>query len=133
QFGLERIRRDWETLIDGGIEDLWLSDSNFGALPEDLEKARLIVELKETRGAPRTFQTSWSKSHNSRVQEIVLTLHKAGLLQHYNLALQTLTPEALELSRRRNMRSNRYEPIAKAMAEHGVQIATELIWGLPGD
>ena len=133
QFSLERIRRDWETLIAGGIEDLWLSDSNFGALPEDLQKAQMIVELRRTRGAPRTFQTSWSKSHSSRVQEIVLTLHEAGLLQHYNLALQTLTPKALELSNRRNMRSNRYEPIAKSMAEAGVQIATELIWGLPGD
>ena len=52
---------------------------------------------------------------------------------HYNLALQTLTPLALKLSNRKNMRSNQYEPIAKAMAEQGVTIATELIWGLPGD
>jgi hypothetical protein len=63
----------------------------------------------------------------------VLLLHNHGLLQHYNLALQTLTPLALKLSNRKNMRSNRYEPIAKSMAEQGVQIATELIWGLPGD
>ena len=29
-----------------------------------------------------------------------------GLLFHYNLALQTLTPLALKLSNRKNMRSN---------------------------
>ncbi|MFW5926263.1 MAG: hypothetical protein ACOCV4_08865, partial [Myxococcota bacterium] len=52
---------------------------------------------------------------------------------HYNLALQTLTPLALQLSNRKNMRSNQYEPIAQAMAARGVPIATELIWGLPGD
>jgi hypothetical protein len=56
-----------------------------------------------------------------------------GLLFHYNLALQTLTPLALKLSNRKNMRSNHYEPVAKSMAENGVTIATELIWGLPGD
>jgi hypothetical protein len=60
-------------------------------------------------------------------------LHAHGLLQDYNLALQTLTPEALRLSNRRNMRSNKYEPIATEMTAQGVPIATELIWGLPGD
>jgi len=133
QHSIERIRSDFERLIAGGVQDIWLCDSNFGALHEDLDKAKLIVELRERTGNPSTFATSWSKTHNDRVQEIVLLLHKHGLLQHYNLALQTLTPLALQLSNRKNMKSNRYEPIAKAMAEQGVQIATELIWGLPGD
>ncbi len=133
QHSLERIASDFERLIEGGVQDIWLCDSNFGALAEDLDKAKIIVGLRERTGRPSTFQTSWSKTHNDRVQEIVLLLQKHGLLQHYNLALQTLTPLALKLSNRKNMRSNRYEPIAKAMAEEGVQIATELIWGLPGD
>ena len=133
QHSLARVRSDFERLIEGGVQDIWLCDSNFGALPEDLDKARIIVELRERTGRPSTFATSWSKTHNDRVQEIVLLLQRHGLLQHYNLALQTLTPLALKLSNRKNMRSNRYEPIAKQMAEQGVQIATELIWGLPGD
>ncbi|MFW6085820.1 MAG: B12-binding domain-containing radical SAM protein, partial [Myxococcota bacterium] len=133
QFGLDRIRSDFERLIDGGIQDIWLCDSNFGALREDLDKARIIVDLRRRTGRPSTFQTSWSKNHNQRVQDIVYLLHENGLLQHYNLALQTLTPLALQLSNRKNMRSNQYEPIAQAMAARGVPIATELIWGLPGD
>jgi hypothetical protein len=133
QHSLERVRSDFERLIEGGVQDIWLCDSNFGALREDLDKARIIVELRERTGRPSTFATSWSKTHNELVQEIVLLLQRHGLLQHYNLALQTLTPLALKLSNRKNMKSNRYEPIAKAMAEQGVQIATELIWGLPGD
>lgn len=133
QFSLQRIRSDMRRLVDGGIQDIWLSDSNFGALREDLEKTKIIVALREETGLPYTFATSWSKSHNSRVQEIVLLLQRNGLLQNYNLALQTLTPLALKLSNRTNMRSNRYEPIAKEMTRAGVPIATELIWGLPGD
>jgi len=133
QFSLARIRSDFERLIEGGVEDLWMCDSNFGAMTEDLEKAKMAVELKKRTGRPQTFQTSWSKTHNQRVQEIVQLLHENGLLFHYNLALQSLTPLALKLSNRRNMRSNQYEPIAKQMSERGVPIATELIWGLPGD
>lgn len=133
QFSLERIQVDLERAIAGGVQDIWLCDSNFGALKEDLAKAQVICALRQRTGRPYTFATSWSKAHSPRVQQIVLLLQRHGLLQNYNLALQTLTPLALKLSRRTNMRSNRYEPIAKAMTREGVPITTELIWGLPGD
>lgn len=133
QWPMERIRADWEKIVAAGIRDIWLADSNFGALKQDLEKAQLIVELKEKTGLPLSFASSWSKAHTPQVQEIALLLHRNQLLPHYQLALQTLTPEALRLSNRQNMSSNEYRPIAKRMSELGVPIAAELIWGLPGD
>jgi tRNA A37 methylthiotransferase MiaB len=133
QHSIARIRSDFERLVAGGVNDIWLCDSNFGALAEDLEKARILVELRERTGKPATFGTSWSKSHNRRVQEIVLLLMKHEMLQQYVLALQTLTPLALELSNRKNMKNNHYEPIVKDMVERGVPVSAELIWGLPGD
>ena len=102
-------------------------------MKQDLAKARILVELKERTGLPVSFATSWSKKHSRQVQEIALLLHKHQLLPHYQLALQTLTPEALRLSNRQNMSSNEYKPIARSMSEQGVPIAAELIWGLPGD
>jgi hypothetical protein len=133
QWPLSRIRQDWEQIVAAGIKDIWLADSNFGALKQDLEKAQFIVELKDRVGLPLSFATSWSKKHSRQVQEIALLLHRNGLLPPYQLALQTLTPEALRLSNRQNMSSNEYEPIAKRMSEQGVPVAAELIWGLPGD
>lgn len=133
QLPMERIKDDWEKIIAAGIANIWLADSNFGALKDDLAKTELICELKQRTGLPSTFATSWSKKHSPKVQEIVLKLHQHGLLPHYQLALQTLTPLALKLSNRKNMSANQYEPIAKQMAEAGVPIAAELIWGLPGD
>ena len=133
QWSLERVRQDWEKIVAAGIKNIWLADSNFGALKQDLDKARVVVELKQRTGLPLSFATSWSKKHSRRVQEIALLLHSNRLLPHYQLALQTLTPEALRLSNRQNMSSNEYQPIAKQMSEQGVPIAAELIWGLPGD
>ncbi len=133
QWPMQRIRDDWEAIVAAGIKNIWLADSNFGALKLDRDKAELIVDLKARTGLPLSFATSWSKKHSRQVQEIVLLLHRSRLLPHYQLALQTLTPEALRLSNRQNMSSNEYEPIAKSMAEQGVPIAAELIWGLPGD
>ena len=119
--------------MDAGIKNIWLTDSNFGALKEDVEKARVLCEIKQRTGLPNTFATSWSKKHGSRSQEIVLLLHQNNLLPHYHLALQTLTPLALELCHRTNMDANKYEPIAREMAKARVPIACELIWGLVGD
>ncbi len=133
QFPLERIRRDFEQLAAGGIQDFWLCDSNFGALREDLDKARIVIDLHRSTGLPRSFATSWSKNHNARVHEVVRELHAAGLLSHYHLALQTLTPLALDLAHRRNMRANDYEPVVRRLAAEGIPVAAELIWGLPGD
>jgi hypothetical protein len=133
QWSMERVRSDWERIVAAGIKDIWLADSNFGALKQDKAKAELLVELKDRTGLPVSFATSWSKKHSRQVQEIALLLHSKQLLPHYQLALQTLTPEALRLSHRQNMSSNEYAPIAKSMSEQGVPIAAELIWGLPGD
>jgi len=133
QWSLQRIRNDWEKIIAAGIKDIWLADSNFGALKQDLDKTRILIDLKDRTGLPVSFATSWSKKHSRQVQEIALLLHSRQLLPHYQLALQTLTPEALRLSNRENMSSNEYRPIAKSMSEQGVPIAAELIWGLPGD
>lgn len=132
-FPIERLKHDWEKIAKAGIPNIWLADSNFGALKSDIDKARIICDLKQRYDLPRTFATSWSKKHSPRVQEIVLMLHEHGLLPHYQLALQTLTPLALELCHRENMAANEYEPIARRMAESGIPVSAELIWGLPGD
>jgi len=132
-FSAERVRADWNRIVDAGIKNIWLTDSNFGALREDVEKARALCEIKQRTGLPNSFATSWSKKHGSRSREIVLMLHANNLLPHYHLALQTLTPLALELSHRKNMDANKYEPIAREMAKARVPIACELIWGLIGD
>jgi len=132
-FSVERIRQDWNHIVDAGIKNIWLCDSNFGALKEDVDKARVLCEIKQRTGLPHTFATSWSKKHGPRSQEIVLLLHENNLLPHYHLALQTLTPLALELCHRENMSANKYEPIAREMAKARVPIACELIWGLIGD
>ena len=133
QHSLDRIRSDLEKLVAGGIRDIWLCDSNFGALREDLDKAKIILDLKERTGRPAALFASWSKNHNQRVQQIALLLQRNGLLTQYVLSLQTLTPLALKLSNRQNMRNNEYEPIVKRMTEEKVPIHAELIWGLPGD
>jgi hypothetical protein len=133
KYDHERVRRDAEKLAAGGVETYFICDANYGLFPEDESLAAHLADLKRRYGAPRTIGTSWAKNHSERVRSIVRLFHREGLLLHYHLALQTVTPKALELSNRRNMKSNDYEPIAREMAAEGIPIAAELIWGLPGE
>jgi hypothetical protein len=133
QYSLERVRSDLTRLVEGGVEEIFFSDSNFGALREDVEKAECLIDLRQRFGLPLSFATCWSKAHNARVQGIARRLHHSGLLEHYTLSLQTLTAAALKTSRRENMSINQFRRIAAEMAHDGVPITSELIWGLPGD
>lgn len=131
RFPLERVERDLQLLVEKGVEGILFCDSNFGALPDDPDKARQLIALKQRYGRPIHFATCWSKNHNARVQSVVRDLHGAGLLEHYTMALQTLTPEALALSDRVNMRD--YADVVKRTVADGIPIVSELIWGLPGE
>ncbi len=133
RLSAERIRQDLETIGRGGIQDVWICDSNWGALKQDLTTAELLADIRRRTGLPSMIGASWDKRHGKRTQQMALLLHRHGMLQNYNLALQTLTPLALELSHRTNMPIERYRSLAKSMSEAGVPVAAELIWGLPGD
>ncbi|MEJ6538754.1 MAG: cobalamin-dependent protein, partial [Halioglobus sp.] len=54
-FSVDRIRHDWNFIVDAGIKNIWLTDSNFGALREDVEKAKALCEIKQRTGLPHTF------------------------------------------------------------------------------
>lgn len=131
RFALDRVRDDLERIVRGGIEGLLFCDSNFGAMPDDGEKAEWLVGLKERFGRPLHFATCWSKEQNRRVQSVIRRLHQARLLEHYTMALQTLTPAALRTSNRVNMPD--YQDVVRGMVQDGVPIVSELIWGLPGE
>lgn len=130
-FSIERVRSDLTAIMEGGVEGVLFCDSNFGALPDDYEKAETLVELNRRLGRPIHFATCWSKTHNAAVQRTARLLHRHHLLEHYTMALQTLTPKALKLSNRVNMSD--YENVARSMARDGIPIVSELIWGLPGE
>jgi radical SAM superfamily enzyme YgiQ (UPF0313 family) len=133
QYSLSRIREDLEQIVRAGVEEIFFADSNFGSLHDDFGKAEVLVNLHHQHGLPKLFCTSWAKAHSPRVRDTVRLLHQAGLLEHYTLALQTLTAEALNNSNRSNLPVNEFHGIAEEMLAEGIPITTELIWGLPGD
>jgi tRNA A37 methylthiotransferase MiaB len=131
QHSLGRVQADLTALMEGGVEGLLFCDANFGSLPDDIQKAQTIVELNERLGRPVHFATCWAKSHTEQVLSSARLLHRHRLLEHYTIALQTLTPGALKTSHRVNMSD--WSSAARQLVNDGIPIVSELIWGLPGE
>jgi radical SAM superfamily enzyme YgiQ (UPF0313 family) len=132
-FSRERLRAELELYGQLGVNDLILCDANFGLLRQDRDFVEDLIEVRDKYGFPRHLESSWAKNKSRTFFEIVERMKDAGLHSNFTLALQTLTPRALKLMRRDNMRVNEWEDIAHWLRKQGMQCYAELIWGCPGE
>ena len=80
QHSLARIKRDVERMAAGGVAHVFIADSNFGALAEDLAKAEIFAEMRRRTGLPESIAINWAKGHTGRTRTIARLLHQNGLL-----------------------------------------------------
>lgn len=132
-FSRERLRAELELYGRLGVNDLILCDANFGLLRQDRDFVEDLIEVRDEYGYPRHLESSWAKNKSRTFFEIVGRMKDAGLHSNFTLALQTLTPSALKLMRRDNMKVNEWEDIAHWLRRQGMQCYAELIWGCPGE
>jgi radical SAM superfamily enzyme YgiQ (UPF0313 family) len=132
-FSRERLRAELELYAQLGVNDLILCDANFGLLRQDRVFVEDLIEVRDEYGFPRHLESSWAKNKSRTFFDIVERMKEAGLHSNFTLALQTLTPNALKLMGRDNMKVNEWEDIAHWLRKQGMQCYAELIWGCPGE
>jgi radical SAM superfamily enzyme YgiQ (UPF0313 family) len=132
-FSRERLRAELELYGRLGVNDLILCDANFGLMHQDRAFVEDLIEVRDKYGFPRNLESSWAKNKSRTFFEIVERMKDAGLHSNFTLALQTLTPSALKLMGRDNMKVNEWEDLARRLQQQGMQCYAELIWGCPGE
>jgi hypothetical protein len=132
-FGVDRVREEMKFLAGRGIDSWYICDANFGMQQRDQEVVDTLIELKKKYGVPRVLHTNWAKSSNERIVDICARLNASGIYCSFTLALQTTTPEALDLANRRNMKINKLREIGQLCRERKIVPRGDLIWGLPGE
>ncbi|MFI9388802.1 KedN5 family methylcobalamin-dependent radical SAM C-methyltransferase [Kutzneria sp. NPDC052558] len=132
-FSRERLRAEMELFAKLGVHTVVACDANFGMLPIDLELVDDLIEIKQRHGFPRAFETSWAKNKSKVFYEIVRRMKQAGMRSSFTLALQSLSPDALESMRRRNMKVNDWRDLVEWLNQEGLDCYAELIWGAPGE
>ncbi|MER2492202.1 B12-binding domain-containing radical SAM protein [Catenovulum sediminis] len=112
------------------IQDLLITDANFGMFPQDLEKADAIAEVKSTYSWPSKILVSTGKNKKERVIEVAKKLDGALSIA---ASLQTTDEQILSTIKRANISSEALNVIVQESKDANSPTYTEIILGLPGD
>ena len=132
-FSRERLKAELELFAKLGVHTVVACDANFGMLPIDRELVDDLIETKDRYGFPKAFETSWAKNKSKVFYDIVRRMKEAGMRSSFTLALQSLSPDALDSMKRRNMKVNDWRDLVEWLGKEGLDCYAELIWGAPGE
>ncbi|MCP2339299.1 B12-binding domain-containing radical SAM protein [Actinomadura rupiterrae] len=133
RWGLDRVKRDLTWISEHGVESVFLADANWGALPRDVELTRHLVACRERTGYPLMVNMQAAKNRPDRVTEITEILVDGGMLTSQPVSLQTVSPQALRMVDRANIKESTYVELQRKLHDKQISSYTELIWPLPGE
>lgn len=132
-FPMEKVLGEIEWLAEHKIEYCFCADSNFGMFERDLDIAKALVASKRKTGYPKVFRPCYEKNSDDRVFEICKILNTQGMDKGATMAYQTLCPQALENTGRKNLTIEHFSSLIEKYNEAGIPAYSELILGLPGE
>lgn len=128
---MERIRLEIQFLAKKGIEDIYVTDSNFGLFRRDLDIAEGFVENKKKYGFPKRIRIQFAKKTNARVLAISKLLHEHDMLWGTTLSLQSVNTNVIEAVGRPRIDLQAYREVSETYSKQNIPTYTELILGLP--
>lgn len=132
-FSLDRVRAEIEWIGVNGIPFVYNADSNFGMHRRDVEIAQMFVDSKRTYGVPEKVVHLYGKNTDDRIHGIAKLLYDNGMHKGLGLSRQSMDEEALDNTKRSNIRLSTYKSLQLKFEADGIPTFTELILGLPGE
>ena len=112
------------------VDELIITDLNFGMYKQDVETAKVIADLQQTYKYPTIMAGSAGKNMPKRIIEVAKIV-KGWVL---GSSVQSTDPEVLKSIKRSNISSNAYkEVIDFGNSNNSMKTYSEVILGLPGD
>ena len=114
------------------IDELIITDLNFGMYNEDVLTAQYIAELQEDKHWPVLIGASAGKNNPERIIRTAAYLKDSWLI---GFAIQSADPEVLKNIKRNNISLDTYQQLLDFSNKMGNDALTytEIILGLPGD
>jgi len=128
---LDKIIKEIEYISTHKIEDIYITDCNFGIFKRDLDIVQMLVDAKKKYGYPRRIRIQFAKKSNDTVFEISKLLHNNEMLWGTTLSMQSLDMNVLRAVDRQYIGINNYKELKERYTEEGIPTYTELILGLP--
>jgi putative methyltransferase len=128
---LQKIKKEIDYIARHNIEDLYVTDCNFGILKRDLEITGELVKARKKYGYPKRVRIQFAKNSNDTVFEISRLLHTNDMLWGTTLSMQSVDEQVLEAVNRRQIGTRNYRLLKDRYRQAGIPTYTELILGLP--
>jgi len=134
RMSLERVREEMEFFAKHKVSYFWLADANFGIFKTDAEIAEMMGEINGRYGYPfKHVGVNWAKNSGERVVEISSLFKRGRMGCTTTLAVQSVSPEAEEKSKRYSMHPAKFTGLVSVAHEREMDTYTDIIWGLPGE
>lgn len=132
-FPVKKIYAELEWLGEHGIDGFGGADANFGIVQRDEKIIDKMIEIHNSTGHLKNFQTSYAKNSTDVVFNMTKKLNECGMNKGVTLSFQSLSEEALRNVGRENIPIDNYKSLLGRYAKAGIATYTELILGLPGE
>lgn len=132
KFTLERIQKDLDYIAARvhPSNTLFLTDSNFGMFPRDIEIAQYIRGLQEKNGWPKSINCTTGKNNPHGIIQVVDLVNGAIRISS---SVQSMDQNVLLNVRRKNIKLESYAEVQKEVRGRKLQSVADLILCLPGE
>ena len=132
KFDLDRVLDEIEWAGKSQVDGIFLADANFGIFARDVEIARKVAETKNRYGYPKVFSTNYAKNTVKHLKQIVQIVAAADVTTEGLLSLQTMDQPTLDTVRRSNIKTTKYDDLAREFRSAGLPLFVDLMMALPG-
>jgi putative methyltransferase len=130
---MRKVAAEIDYIARRKIEDLYVTDCNFGILKRDLKITDLLVQAREKYGYPKRVRIQFAKNSNDTVFDISRLLHANDMLWGTTLSMQSVDENVLAAVNRRQIGTHNYQLLKEQYRQVGIPTYTELILGLPNE
>lgn len=132
KYDLERTKDEIEWIGKNKIKIIWIADANFGMYDRDIELSEHIVKTKLKYGFPQEVVVNYTKNTTWRLAEIIKHFSNGKIISQGIISIQTTDKTTLEVINRKNIKTTKYDELAKVFTEMKLPLSTDLMIGLPG-
>lgn len=132
KVGRDRVYDEIEWFGKYGIELVYITDANFGILPEDIKIAKALVETKEKYGFPKNVFYNLAKNNDDRIADILKMFNDAGMIGlTIMINFQSTLDEVLGAMERFNAPFPKIKNMVRRLIDYDIAPGSSLIQGAP--
>jgi putative methyltransferase len=129
--GMDRVVEEIDYLARRRVEDIYITDSNFGLFKRDLDIAHRLVESRRRTGFPKRVRIQFAKTSNETVFSVSKLLFDNDMLWGTTLSMQSVDADVLDAVSRPHNDIGAYADLKARYQKQHIPTYTELILGLP--